>query len=59
MTTSWRSSNSVFHQYGGEKLELHSGDALVKAYCRQQLVATHPRKRHPVTTTERTHFDGI
>jgi transposase len=47
---------SVPHQYVGETLELHAGDALVHLYFRQQLVASHPRKHSPGTTTQSAHM---
>ena len=47
---------SVPHQYVGETLEMHAGDTLVQVYFRQQLVASHPRKRHAGTTTEAAHM---
>ena len=47
---------SVPHQYVGQTLELHAGDQLVQLYCRQKLVASHPRKLHPGTTTQAEHM---
>jgi len=47
---------SVPHQYVGEQLELHAGDKLLQLYFRQQLVASHPRKHTPGTTTEAAHM---
>ncbi|AGQ76153.1 transposase (plasmid) [Citrobacter freundii] len=47
---------SAPHQYVGETLELHAGDQLVQLYFRQQLVASHPRKHQPGTTTLAAHM---
>ena len=47
---------SVPHQLVGETLELHASDGLIRVYFRQQLVASHPRKRVPGTTTETGHM---
>ncbi|WP_158160874.1 IS21 family transposase [Grimontia hollisae] len=47
---------SVPHQYVGEKLELHAGERLIQLYYRQQLVASHPRKRYPGITTDANHM---
>ena len=47
---------SAPHQYVGETLELHAGDQLVQLYFRQQLVASHPRKHQPGTTTLAVHM---
>ena len=47
---------SVPHQYVGETLELHAGDTLIQFYFRQQLIASHPHKRYPGTTTEAAHM---
>jgi hypothetical protein len=47
---------SVPHQYVGETLELHAGESLVNIYFRQRLVAAHPRKHTPGTTTEAAHM---
>lgn len=47
---------SAPHQYVGEQLELHAGDHLVELYFGQQLVATHPRRRQPGTTTDPAHM---
>jgi transposase len=47
---------SVPHQYVGETLELHAGDTLIQVYLRQQLIASHPCKRHPGTTTDAAHM---
>lgn len=47
---------SVPHQYVDEKLELHAGDQLVQLYYRQQLIASHPRKRYPGMTTDEAHM---
>ncbi|MBS97676.1 MAG: IS21 family transposase [Oceanospirillaceae bacterium] len=47
---------SVPHQYVGETLELHASDTLVRLYFRQQVVASHPRRHRPGTTTEASHM---
>ncbi len=47
---------SVPHQYVGETLELHASDRLVQLYFRQALVASHPRKTHPGTSTLSAHM---
>lgn len=47
---------SVPHQYVGEYLELYASDTLIRLYFRQQLIAAHPRKRHPGTTTIAAHM---
>ncbi|WP_339755131.1 IS21 family transposase [uncultured Marinobacter sp.] len=47
---------SVPHQYVGETLELHAGDTLIQLYFRQHLVASHPHKRYPGTTTDAAHM---
>ena len=47
---------SVPHQYVGETLELHAGDTLIQIYFHQRLVASHPHKRYPGTTTDDAHM---
>ena len=47
---------SVPHQYVGETLELHASDTLITLYFRQRVVASHPRKHRPGTTTEASHM---
>ena len=47
---------SVPHQYVGERLELHAGEALIQLYFRQQPVASHPRKHTYGFTTNPAHM---
>lgn len=47
---------SVPHQHVGSVLELHAGEHLVQIYHQQQLVASHPRKFNPGTTTQPEHM---
>lgn len=47
---------SVPHQYVGERLELHAGEALVELYFGRARVASHPRKHQPGTTTQAAHM---
>jgi transposase len=47
---------SVPHQYVGEPLELHASETLIQLYFRQRLVASHPRKPYPGTSTDSGHM---
>lgn len=47
---------SVPHQYVGEKIEIHAGETLLQIYYQQQLIASHPRRYYPGTTTNDSHM---